>query len=144
MAHNPIESLAASVHHALLLGLQPIIHPEIEWTDKPDPVTKSRRRETGKTREARPYADHCEVIMFPQTWGSTALGFGGIGGAAMTTAYTVVVIGPMGDACVYFAGRMAYHVQRPNQKFHEDMARHSMRARSGAKAYDTAPEQEGV
>lgn len=52
------------------------------------------------------------VYIFEQTWGSTALGFGGIGGQAMTTANTIVLI-PNNchqDCFVYFAGRFAYNV----------------------------------
>lgn len=56
---------------------------------------------------------------FPQTWGSTALGFGGIGGAAMTTAQTVVVFtygAPIGKAAVYFGGRFAYLVENAGEE----------------------------
>ena len=52
------------------------------------------------------------VYIFEQTWGSTALGFGGMGGQAMTTANTIVLI-PINnnqDCFVYFAGRFAYSV----------------------------------
>lgn len=49
------------------------------------------------------------VHVFPQTWGSTALGFGGMGGASMSTA-NVVIIGAKGWATVYFGGRHAYTV----------------------------------
>lgn len=130
---SPIESLAAALHHALLVGLWPVKYPEVEWTDKPDPATGSRRRETGKTLERRPRQDEVDVIMFQQTWGSTALGFGGIGGQAITSAYTVVVEGLQGDACVYFAGRLAYHIEGPGPKFWEDVAARSMHQVAGAK-----------
>lgn len=50
---------------------------------------------------------------FPQGWGSTALGFGGIGGQMITTAQTYVVLEPhqTHKACVYFAGQFAYMVE---------------------------------
>ena len=35
--------------------------------------------------------DSYEINIFDQLWGSTALGFGGIGGQTMTTATTVVL-----------------------------------------------------
>ena len=47
---------------------------------------------------------------FPQTWGSTALGFGGIGGSAMTTAQTYVVT-VQGRVLVYFGSRFAYEIK---------------------------------
>lgn len=52
------------------------------------------------------------VYIFEQTWGSTALGFSGMGGQAITTANTIVLI-PINnnqDCFVYFAGRFAYSV----------------------------------
>lgn len=60
--------------------------------------------------EERPTIDDFELYTFNQTWGSTALGFGGIGGQAITEARTYVFV-PMtcNQKCfVYFAGRFAY------------------------------------
>jgi len=50
--------------------------------------------------------------MFPQTWESTSLGFGGIGGSAMTEAMTYVLIpnNDSEDSLVYFAGCFAYKI----------------------------------
>lgn len=59
-----------------------------------------------------------EVFSWPQTWGNTSTGFGGMAGQMMTTAQTVVTIGPMGDACVYHNG-FAYKVEIPSDKFFE-------------------------
>lgn len=62
-------------------------------------------------RGMRPGLDDIEICVFPQQWGSTALGYGGIGGAAMTTAYTFVITCGM-LSCVYFGcGRLAYKVR---------------------------------
>lgn len=54
--------------------------------------------------------DNGEIYDFDQMWGSTALGFGGIGGAAMTTERTYVFIPYCQDdkAFVYFGDRFAY------------------------------------
>lgn len=56
--------------------------------------------------------DDFDIYIFEQTWGSTALGFGGIGGQAMTTANTYVLIpnnAEVDSEClVYFAGKFAY------------------------------------
>ena len=47
------------------------------------------------------------IYDFDQVWGSTALGFPGFGGAALTTERTYVIID--GDtAYVYFGGNFAY------------------------------------
>lgn len=71
---------------------------------------------------ASPTLDDFELHTFEQTWGSTALGFGGVGGQAMTTAITYVFI-PIGvnQKCfVYFAGRFAYAVDY-SEKFMKDV-----------------------
>jgi hypothetical protein len=65
--------------------------------------------------------------MFPQTWSSTALGFGGIGGQAITSAYVCIIESDLvGGFAVYFGGRPAYVINRPNEKFIEDIERHRM------------------
>lgn len=62
-----------------------------------------------ETRTRRYHFDEVEVKMFLQSWGSTALGYGGLGGSAITSAYTVV-ISHGNYYCVYFGsgGRLAY------------------------------------
>lgn len=58
------------------------------------------------------------VYSWPQVWTNTTCGFPGIGGAALTSAQTVVVmLGGSGPVCVYHAGRFAYLVQRPGKHF---------------------------
>lgn len=65
--------------------------------------------------------------MFPQVWGDTSLGFGGIGGQAMTTVYTTVVIDDVSGWCgVFFGERLAYIILNPNEKFYEDSRRGQM------------------
>lgn len=67
--------------------------------------------------------DDFELHMFEQVWGSTALGFGGIGGQAMTTARTYVLIPQVDgeDFIVYFAGKFAYKVPVNSEAFKEDL-----------------------
>ena len=67
----------------------------------------------------------CET--FPQTWGSTALGFGGIGGQAMTTAYTSVFYDQNRHyAVVFFDSKLAYVVAEPTEKFWADLMTRKM------------------
>lgn len=74
--------------------------------------------------------------MFMQTWSSTALGFGGVGGQAITNAYTIVVEDyHEGWYSVFFGNRMAYLIRNPNQLFFEDMQKESMKPVSQASAY---------
>lgn len=75
------------------------------------------------------------VNIFSQTWGSTALGFGGIGGSAMTSAYTTVLEcfvehqdskGEHHIWLVFFAGSIAYAVENPTEEFFKDLASGNM------------------
>lgn len=79
------------------------------------------------TEEEKKYPPDFEMMMFQQTWGSTALGFSGIGGQAITSAYTTVVIDIYTGWCgVFFGESLAYKINNPNQKFYEDMRKHQM------------------
>ena len=67
------------------------------------------------------------IYDFDQTWGSTALGFPGFGGSAMTTARTYVLIPHSNDkiAYVYFGGVFAYSCEI-NYEFENDLAKQDM------------------
>ena len=65
--------------------------------------------------------------VFLQTWGSTALGFGGVGGQAMSNAYTTVFGDILKDAYVVFFGKkIAYVIENPTEQFFEDLNRREM------------------
>ena len=71
---------------------------------------------------SNPTLDDFELHTFEQTWGSTALGFGGVGGQAMTSATTYVFI-PMSvnQKCfVHLVGSFAYAVDY-SDKFMKDV-----------------------
>jgi hypothetical protein len=119
---SPIDAVASAVHHAAHVAL-PDFHYLARDFDAwrhmdPKLAEEARRNNTIPEKEVvrRPRPDECEVhAMFAQTWGSTSLGFGGIGGAAMTPAYTVVISGPGGHFAVYWAGRLAYVIDSEKQ-----------------------------
>lgn len=69
-----------------------------------------------------------DVFVFTQTWGSTALGFSGIGGAAMTTAWTHVVLTSDGKYHIFFDGRYAYSVENPTEEFKHDLETRFMKS----------------
>ena len=119
---NPIVPLASAFYQATTSDLSPV---------------ECRATSLSKNPLRRPYECECDVDMFSQVWGSTALGFGGIGGQAMTSAYTVIVRGPMGDAAVYFNGRFAYHINHPNSLFHEHMSSRLMFPVSSCREYES-------
>lgn len=69
--------------------------------------------------------DHDEILEvcdFDQMWGSTALGFGGFGGQAITQERTYVIeFNEYPKALVYFGGRFAYEADLTSEKFREDV-----------------------
>lgn len=82
------------------------------------------------------------LIMFPQTWGSTTLGFlgfggiGGIGSQAITKAYTTVVYDDcIGWAGVFFGEKLAYIISNPNQLFFDDLMKQNMEDVIGSEKY---------
>lgn len=83
------------------------------------------RWEWQRDKETR--VDDFEFHIFPQTWGSTALGFGGMGGRAITEADTIVCVPVSSNqkCVVYFGGRYAYSADY-NSAFREDLLRQHM------------------
>jgi len=111
---RPIESMAEAIHRACLIDLPNVQYRYRKPKDKEEEI-----------RERRPDKQECRVYHFPQVWSSTALGFGGIGGAAITEAYTTVVV--LNDvACVYFDGRLAYRIDDFNDTFIEHLKNQKM------------------
>lgn len=118
--NDPISDLHRSLGHAEHVGFPDVTEEVPDYSKRRSTGTQER---PARIRTRRPRAQEIEVCaMFPQTWESTALGFGGIGGAAMTTAYTIALRGPQGDVLVYFVGRFAYRVSKPNETFSSDLS----------------------
>lgn len=62
--------------------------------------------------------EEVEIYSWPQMWSSTACGFGGIGGCAMTIAQTVVIRDIYSEeCCVFINDRFAYRVSLHNSSF---------------------------
>ena len=100
------------------------------------------------------YCHRFRMYVFPQTWSSTALGFGGCGGQAITEAYTTVVetswdyVNKTDDIrglnlttsddriyAVFFDGKLAYICLNPNEQFFEDLNNRYMRPQNQSQAY---------
>lgn len=110
---TPVESLAAAIYTSIS---SPDVLADIEHN--------YGQRQPYK---GRPTLHDLEIIHFPQTWGSTSIGFGGMGGAAMTKAYTTVIL-CRDNAAVFFGGRHCYSVDGINDTFKEDLKRRCMRS----------------
>jgi hypothetical protein len=134
-SENPITDLADCIAHAQYVGFSDIEYETRDWetyrTTKEDVRIPARRRPT--TRDFGVYS------MFTQTWGSTALGHGGMGGAAMTTAYTIVLeCYHTQEFLVYFGGEMCYKVDRRSRNldaFVEDCRNHNLASKRDSEKY---------
>lgn len=85
------------------------------------PLIKERLLNACKASKTKIYPNDLEVYMFPQVWGSTSLGFGGMGGQMICSELTTI----MGDAQnnvwgVFFGERCAYIVTNPTPEFWND------------------------
>lgn len=99
---NILKSLSESIYNALLKDL-----PKIKYQGFKNFEDRKIKKYAEMYRDPRDY--DIEVIHFQQMWGSTALGFSGPGGCAMTKAYTTIVIEKSNQiACIYFNGQLAY------------------------------------
>ena len=78
----------------------------------------------------RPDTRDIEVMsMFAQEWNSTFLGFSGLGSEERTIAYTIVLgCSVTEEACVFFGGKFAYKVCKPNDIFLEDLSNREMKS----------------
>ena len=79
--------------------------------------------------------DTIKVYVFEQTWGSTALGFGGWGAPTITNAWTHVVSTYGGKFLVFFNGRHAYTVDSATETFMGDLEKRSMKSVDEALSY---------
>ena len=131
MNENPLVSLSQSLAHAVYEGFPEFEYQDRDWSKgwqkgvEPEYITKKRK-----------HIDYDVALyaMYPQTWSSTSLGFGGLGGQAITDSYTVVIesLRILGF-CVYFGGRFAYRIDKPNSQFWTDIQMQSLSGVDGAK-----------
>jgi hypothetical protein len=117
---SPFDALHEALANATSIDLPDIAYWQRDWTAyRALPPEKTARLGPtdgpGRWEKRRPYTDETRVIMIPQTWGSTALGYGGVGGAAWTPAYTVIVT-HHNVSCIYFGcSRLAYKIDGSKQ-----------------------------
>jgi len=123
---HPITDVANAMNHARLIGLPPI---KYERDQRPDGISFSDYKVQLRAgmlpkvvEERRPADEDLDVFMFPQVWGSTALGFGGMGGSSPRQANTVVVMcRKVQAAAIYFAGEHAYTVDLKDSNVHKQL-----------------------
>jgi len=137
-AENPLHDLHEAMAHAQYEGFSDIEYETRDWkayrdsSGKDDVRITATRRPTGR--------DFWVYTMFTQTWGSTALGHGGMGGAAITTAYTIVLeCRNTQEYLVYFGGTFCYKVSRTSENlnvFLEDCKNHNLASKRESTKYE--------
>jgi hypothetical protein len=142
-AENPITDLANCIAHAQYVGFSDIEYERMDYDAVRNARTDEEKRAsmsaTVKALRRPTTRDFGVYAMFPQTWGSTALGHGGMGGAAMTTAYTIVLeCYHTQEFLIYFGSEMCYKVDRrsPNLAvFVEDCRNHCLASKRDSEKY---------
>ena len=132
---NPLEDLHHAMAHAEYAGFSDIHYEDRDWEHYRN---TNEHRGIPKTRRPAQY-DFSVYAMFPQTWGSTALGHGGMGASAITTAYTIVLeCHATQEFLVYFGGRWCYTINSRSDNielFLEDCKNHSLVSKSKSNKY---------
>lgn len=119
-ADNPIRDLADCLAHAEYVGFSDIQYEQCDFekiraAKTAEEKAKALHATTPATRRPT-IRDFGVYAMFTQTWGSTALGHGGMGGAAMTAAYTIVLeCRDTREYLVYFGGQYCYTVMMDSE-----------------------------
>lgn len=145
MVDNPLRDLHEALAHAQYEGFSDIEYEARDFEAIQKSKTAAEKAEAlHKTTPAvrRPYGgrDFWVYAMFPQTWGSTALGHGGMGGAAMTTAYTIVLeCIHTQEYLVYFGGQFCYKVSRRSKNleaFRQDIGNQCLVSKKNCEKYN--------
>lgn len=131
---NQIQSLTDALYSAIYKDMNDIVYKDRDFSQRKVGIPLSELPTVEKKR--RPRMDEIEVYgMFLQTWGSTALGFGGMGGSAISAAYTIVLRCNYSEFAVYFGGRLAYKITNPSELFYEDVRMNNMKSVTEASKY---------
>lgn len=128
---NPILAVTYSFMSAMMYDLEEV---EVHSPDHSQGYEKARTLPKIVSHRRPNEYEATVYAMFEQTWASTALGFGGIGGSEMTSAYTVIVTHGR-RFVVYFNGRKAYHIDDPSSAFFKDIAAQNMASVNQAGKY---------
>jgi len=144
MVDNPFRDLHEALAHAQYEGFSDIEYETRDFEAIQKAKTAAEKAEAlHKTTPAvrRPHSsrDFWVHSMFPQSWGSTAMGHGGMGGASMTTAYTIILECPFTqEFLVYFGGLFCYKVDRRSKNldaFRKDIAKHNLASKRDSGKY---------
>jgi hypothetical protein len=112
---NPIRDLHECMAHAQYQGFSDIEYASYDheaMLNAKTPEARILAKEQRVKFARRPTTrDFCVFAMFAESWPSTALGHGGMGGSSMTDAYTIILeCNYTSEFLVYFGGQFCYRV----------------------------------
>jgi hypothetical protein len=145
MVDNPIRDLHEVLAHAQYEGFSDIEYEARDWEAMHKAKTVTERAEAlhktiPATRRPHGTRDFWVYAMFPQSWGSTALGQAWPGGASTTTAYTIVLeCLSTQEYLVYFGGVFCYKVSRRSQNlelFRQDLSQRNLASKRDCAKYN--------
>lgn len=119
--------LARCIGSALAKDAPDVMRPSLKdgmaWSDRKLGETMvAFRARACESKPARPAEQDIALwAMFPQTWGDTSLGFGGMAGQAMTEAFTVVLMSDHAHFLVYWGGLFGYRLDLRDPKFDREL-----------------------
>jgi len=73
--------------------------------------------------------------IFPQTWGSTSLGYGGWGGQAITQSHTIIFYNEHNNNALISYGGEFIRVDNPNREFFDDIYKFRIEPKNGLGKY---------
>lgn len=139
MLEDPIAELHRSLAHAEYVGFN-----DIEYHRRDINAIKSAKTAEERAQALEAYTvemrrptsrDYAVFAMFAQTWGSTALGHGGMGSASITEAYTIVLEGFNREYLVYMGGQLCYKLTDPKDVFFSDIGDRNLSDRRSSGKY---------
>lgn len=128
---SPLLSLSFAMNHSVEVGLKGVANEEACVA-----LESERQGQRPRPRQRRPTPDECEVVMFNQCWSDEELGFKSGTTGRVHEGQTVIVMGPQGDACVYFGTEHVYTIKQPNRRFFLDVAAQRLEGVQAAIAYE--------
>ena len=143
MTEDPFRDLHSALAHAQYEGFSDIHYETRDFEairNAKSAEEKAQALHATTPAVRRPTMRDIQIYnMFPQTWGSTALSHGGMGGASVTTAYTIVLeCYATGEFLVYFGGEMCYKVSRRSKNidlFVEDCKNRCLTSKKRSEKY---------
>lgn len=131
MTHQ-LSAIGYAVHNALSNDLEPITYYSNVWSFELNRHVEDK----DNPKQRRPRENEIDVYSFPQSFSSTSLGFGGVGGQAFTQAQVTVVICGV-SAVTYVNGRLCHKINKFNVRFWTDLQQHSISDKiQGKKHYE--------